>query len=88
MSSLSSDFQRATKEVRELKKRPSNSYLLQLYAYYKQGTEGDVTGKRPGRFSMKQKAKYDAWASKRGMSKLDAQSQYVKLVKSLKELYR
>ncbi len=32
----------AAQEVQKLKSRPSNEKLLQLYALYKQATEGDV----------------------------------------------
>lgn len=85
--SSSSAFNLAATEIRELKKRPSNDELLQLYALFKQGTVGDVTGKRPGRFAMKKRAKYDAWSNKRGMGKEDAQRHYVHLVRNLKQKY-
>lgn len=41
------EFEKAAKEVNELKKKPSNDELLKLYGLYKQATVGDVnTGKR------------------------------------------
>ncbi|ABG99582.1 possible acyl-CoA-binding protein (plasmid) [Rhodococcus jostii RHA1] len=40
-----------------------NTELLRLYALLKQGSQGDVEGKRPGRFDMVNRAKYDAWAT-------------------------
>ena len=39
--------------------------MLRLYAQYKQATEGDVTGDRPGAFDFVDRAKYDAWAKPR-----------------------
>ena len=58
--------------------------LLQLYALYKQGSEGDVEGKRPGFTDMVGRAKYDAWAAVKGTDTEDAMQQYIDLVKSLK----
>jgi diazepam-binding inhibitor (GABA receptor modulating acyl-CoA-binding protein) len=57
--------------------------LLQLYALYKQGTEGDVTSTRPGGFDFKAIAKYDAWKQLAGLSKDAARQQYVELVTEL-----
>jgi acyl-CoA-binding protein len=59
--------------------------LLQLYALYKQGSEGDVEGKRPGFTDMVGRAKYDAWAAVKGTASEDAMQQYIDLVKSLKD---
>jgi diazepam-binding inhibitor (GABA receptor modulator, acyl-CoA-binding protein) len=56
---------------------------LALYALYKQATTGDVTGARPGMLDVRGRAKYDAWAGKRGMSTDDARAGYVALVKKL-----
>lgn len=80
-------FHRAALEVKELKRRPSNPELLLLYGYFKQGTVGDVVGKRPGRFAMKKRAKFDAWAANSGMLMSQAQNKYVELVQQLKQKY-
>ena len=69
--------------VKTLSAMPSNDTLLDLYSLYKQGTEGDVTGKRPGMFDLKGKAKYDAWAGRKGISRDGAMQQYVALVDRL-----
>ena len=47
---LQDDFQSALTRSKELTKRPSNEELLDLYALFKQATEGDVSGDRPGGF--------------------------------------
>jgi acyl-CoA-binding protein len=58
--------------------------LLQIYSLYKQATEGDVEGKRPGFTDLVGRAKYDAWAAVKGTSADDAMQQYVDLIESLK----
>jgi acyl-CoA-binding protein len=84
---LQEDFQNAVTASQGLTKRPSNEELLDLYALYKQATDGDVTGDRPGGFDFKAIAKYDAWAEKKGLSKEQSMQNYVALVSRLKEQY-
>lgn len=81
------EFEKASEEVNNLSQRPSNKELLDLYALYKQATEGDVQGERPGGFDFKGIAKYDAWRELEGTSKDDAKQKYVDLVNSLKAKY-
>ena len=57
--------------------------MLKLYAYYKQATDGDVKGDRPGGYDFVGAAKYDAWASSRARVGDDAMTQYIKQVESL-----
>lgn len=83
MSDLQSQFETAAQEVQELPSRPDNDTLLKLYALYKQATQGDVTGKRPGFTNPVGRAKYDAWGKVRGTSKEEAMTTYVELVRSL-----
>jgi diazepam-binding inhibitor (GABA receptor modulating acyl-CoA-binding protein) len=61
--------------------------LLDLYALFKQATEGDVTGERPGGFDFKAIAKFDAWASRKGTDKEQAMQQYIELVEKLHQNY-
>ncbi|UBV42891.1 acyl-CoA-binding protein [Deinococcus taeanensis] len=77
-------FEQAQQDVQALSRKPGNDVLLKLYALYKQGTAGDVSGDRPGSFDFVGGAKYDAWAQLRGMSQEDAQREYVTLVATLK----
>jgi len=77
-------FEQAQKDVQALSKKPGNDTLLKLYALYKQGTVGDVTGDRPGGFDFVGGAKYDAWAELRGQSQPEARREYVALVETLK----
>lgn len=85
--SLQDDFNAAVAKSKELTKRPSNEELLTLYALFKQATEGDVNGDRPGGFDFKAIAKFDAWAEKKGISKDQASQDYIKLVESLHQQY-
>lgn len=78
-----SDFDQAQAKVQTLSTRPSNPELLELYALFKQGSEGDVKGERPGVMDFKGRFKYDAWAGKKGMASADAQAAYVALVRKL-----
>ncbi len=57
-----------------------NDTMLELYALYKQATVGDVTGDRPGMLDLRGRAKYDAWARRKGMAKDAAMQAYVELV--------
>jgi diazepam-binding inhibitor (GABA receptor modulator, acyl-CoA-binding protein) len=82
-SSVADKFSEAKARVEKLSKRPSNDQLLDLYAFYKQATEGDISGSRPGMLDLKGRAKYDAWADRKGLSKDDAMKKYAALVDKL-----
>jgi acyl-CoA-binding protein len=80
---LEDDFRSAQERVKTLPTRPSNDTLLELYSLFKQATEGDVQGKRPGMLDLKGRAKYDAWAGRKGLAREAAMQQYVALVDRL-----
>ncbi|HPA02458.1 MAG TPA: acyl-CoA-binding protein [Chiayiivirga sp.] len=83
MSDLSAQFEQASKDVKNLPERPDNDTLLKLYALYKQGSEGDVNGPKPGFFDFVGTAKYEAWNKLAGTSQEDAMKKYIALVKKL-----
>jgi len=83
MSDLQAQFDKAAADVMELPKRPDDQTLLKLYGLYKQATEGNLKGKRPGFTDVKSRAKYDAWARLRGKSQDWAMGEYVRLVGKL-----
>ena len=83
MSELAKQFEAAAEAVKGLSERPDNDMLLRLYALYKQGAEGDVSGPKPGFFDFVGTAKYDAWAKLAGTSKEEAMEKYIALVKRL-----
>jgi diazepam-binding inhibitor (GABA receptor modulating acyl-CoA-binding protein) len=80
MSELKQQFETAALEVQQLSRRPDTETLLQLYAFYKQATTGDASGKRPGFTDPVGKAKYDAWAALRGVNQEKAMRAYIGLV--------
>jgi carboxylesterase len=85
--SAEDDFATAQARVKQLKQTPSTDELLALYALYKQGSSGDVSGSRPGMLDFKGRAKFDAWAGKKGVTREAAQKQYVELVAKLAAKY-
>jgi acyl-CoA-binding protein len=80
---LEQDFAQAQERVKKLPRRPGNDVLLALYALYKQATSGDVDGKRPGLLDPVGRAKYDAWAARKGADRSTAMQEYVALVAKL-----
>ncbi len=84
MSDLKSQFEQAARESTELRPRPDNQTLLQLYALYKQATVGDVNTKRPGLTDFVGRAKWDAWEKLKGQSPEQAMQAYIDLVNKLK----
>jgi diazepam-binding inhibitor (GABA receptor modulating acyl-CoA-binding protein) len=84
---IQQQFEQAAARSKELTKRPSNEELLLLYALYKQATEGDANGERPGGFDFKAIAKFDTWSDKKGKTKEAAMEEYVALVNRLHEQY-
>ena len=84
MADLSSQFEQAVADSKNLPERPDNMTLLKLYALYKQATTGDVDGKRPGFTDMVGRAKWDAWNELKGTDRDGAMKQYVALVDDLK----
>jgi acyl-CoA-binding protein len=84
MAKLKVAFEAAVAASKQLPEKPDNQTLLQIYSLYKQATEGDVEGKRPGFTDLVGRAKYDAWAAVKGKSSDEAMQAYVDLIESLK----
>ena len=85
MPDLKKTFEKAVADSKNLPEKPDNATLLKIYALYKQASEGDVDGKRPGMTDFVGRAKYDAWAAIKGKAKNDAMQEYVDLIESLKD---
>ncbi len=84
MSDINALFTQAQTDVKALPEKPGNLTLLRLYALYKQASEGDVHGEKPGMTDIVGKYKYDAWTALKGTAQDTAKQQYVELVESLK----
>lgn len=83
MSDLKQQFTQAQTDVTSLAERPDNATLLKLYAFYKQATDGDVAGDKPGMFDLVAKKKYEAWEKIKGLSANDAMKGYIAEVERL-----
>jgi diazepam-binding inhibitor (GABA receptor modulator, acyl-CoA-binding protein) len=81
---LKAQFEKAAADSKNLPERPDNDTLLKLYALYKQGTEGDIQGERPGTFDFIAGAKYDAWLKMKGTGREEAMRGYIFTVEGLK----
>ena len=79
MSDLAQQFADAQARIKPVTGL-GNDTMLELYALYKQATRGDVTGDRPGMLDLRGRAKYDAWAKRKGMTRDAAMQAYVELV--------
>ena len=80
---LDAGFQQAAEDAKQLQARPDNDTLLKLYALYKQATDGDACGPKPGFFDFVNTAKYEAWSRLRGMQASEARQKYIDLVRQL-----
>ncbi len=83
MSDLKTRFEAAVASSKNLAERPDNATLLELYALFKQGSSGDVDGKRPGFTDLVGRAKWDAWNELKGKPVEQAMQAYVDLIGSL-----
>lgn len=77
------EFEDAATAAKSLPERPDNETLLKLYALYKQGSEGDVSGDKPGFFDFVGVAKYESWEKLKGTPPEEARARYVALVRQL-----
>lgn len=84
MSDLKARFEQAVSESKSLPERPDNQTLLKIYALFKQASEGDNNGKRPGFTDIVGRAKFDAWKKLEGTSPDQAMQNYIDLIESLK----
>lgn len=66
MADLEQKFQEAAEKIKNLKTRPTDEELLEVYALFKQATVGDNTNAKPGMFQLKEKAKHESWLTKKG----------------------
>jgi acyl-CoA-binding protein len=86
MSDLKTEFTDAVNYIQTAEGdfKPSNEMKLEFYGLYKQATEGDVSGKRPGMMDFVGRAKYDAWEKLKGTSSDEAMQQYIDKLNALK----
>ena len=85
MADLKSKFEQAVKDSKGLPEKPDNKTLLQIYALYKQATEGDNEEAKPGFADIVARAKWDAWKKLEGTSADEAMQQYIDLIEELRQ---
>ncbi|XP_053467288.1 acyl-CoA-binding domain-containing protein 7 isoform X2 [Ictalurus furcatus] len=84
---LEAEFDKIAADVKQVKSRPSDQELLDLYGLYKQVIAGDINIDAPGMLDVKGKAKWDAWNSRKGMSTEDAMTAYITKAKEVINKY-
>lgn len=86
MSALSKKFEAMVDYVQTAEGdfKPSNDLQLEMYGLYKQATQGDVSGRKPGFTNLVGRAKYSAWGAVKGMSAEEAMQAYINAVEKLK----
>ncbi|TMW56552.1 hypothetical protein Poli38472_006562 [Pythium oligandrum] len=87
MSDLKTEFEAAAALAKTFTKEPTNDEKLALYAFYKQATVGDNNTAKPGMFDLTGKAKWNAWAEKKGLSADEAMQKYIEEVTKQQALY-
>ena len=84
MADLRQRFEASVAQSKQLPERPDNATLLKIYALYKQATDCDASGKRPGMTDMVGRFKWDAWNELKGLSSDEAMQRYIDLIEDLK----
>lgn len=79
MSDLAQQFALAQARIKQVATL-GNDVLLELYGLYKQAAIGDATGARPGITDLRGRAKFDAWAARKGMPAETAMQRYIAVV--------
>lgn len=85
MSDLKAQFDATVKMIQSAEGdfKPSNELKLEMYALFKQATEGDVSGKKPGLTDFVGRMKYSAWENLKGTSSEKAMQTYVNKVNDI-----
>lgn len=83
MRATQEEFEKSVDQLKLLKKDPGNEMKLQIYALFKQATQGPCNVPKPGMLDFVNKAKWDAWKSLGSLSQDDARKKYVDLVSGL-----
>ena len=86
MSDLKAKFDETVNYVKNAEGdfKPSNELKLEMYGLYKQATEGDVSGKKPGMMDFINRAKYTAWEELKGNTSDQAMQTYIDKIESMK----
>lgn len=88
---LNDKFEKAVERVRTAPGdgplKPSNELKLKMYGLYRQATDGDAAGKRPGIADPVGRFKYDAWAANTGMAREAAMRAYIAEIENMERRF-
>ncbi len=79
---LDTKFDEAFQKISALEESIAPDLMLKLYAYYKQGTNGDTLSLNTGP-DVRNAFKFNAWMQLNGMPQEDAKKEYIKLAKKI-----
>lgn len=79
---LNKKFDEAFEKISALEESIAPDLMLKLYAYYKQGTNGDTLSLNTGP-DVRNAFKFNAWMQLNGMPQDEAKKQYIKLAKEI-----
>ncbi|XP_074549524.1 enoyl-CoA delta isomerase 2 [Halichoeres trimaculatus] len=83
MGATVEQFEQAKSRLSTLKNDPGNETKLQIYALFKQATQGPCNTPKPGMMDFVNKVKWDAWKSLGSITQEEARQKYCDLVGSL-----
>jgi diazepam-binding inhibitor (GABA receptor modulating acyl-CoA-binding protein) len=88
---LEENFEVAVQAIKDsdpnAKNQPTDEEKLQLYGLYKQVILGDCNIPQPWALQVTERAKWNAWNSKKGMTKQDAMLKYCELYLDITDKY-
>ncbi|XP_067857879.1 enoyl-CoA delta isomerase 2, mitochondrial isoform X2 [Heptranchias perlo] len=83
MTATEAEFDKAKDKLKTLKNDPGNEVKLQIYALFKQATQGPCNSPKPSMLDFINKAKWEAWNSLGKTPKEEARQKYVDLIGTL-----
>lgn len=83
MDILDQSFDAAVEIVNNLKKKPSDEELLEIYGLFKQSKFGDNNETKPNFLNFKGCAKWEAWNKLKGKTQIEAKQLYITKATSL-----
>ncbi|XP_055686139.1 acyl-CoA-binding protein homolog [Lutzomyia longipalpis] len=86
--SLDEKFNEAAKTAREISDKVTKEEWMEVYALYKQATEGDNYRGRPSMGDIRGKALWQAWFNLIGMDQCEAKEKYITFVEQLCQVHR
>lgn len=86
-TSLSETFQKAAEHVRQAISKFDSDQLLELYAYYKQASEGPCSIPKPIWYDIQGKQKWESWRRLKDMDRDTAIKKYINIVSKVDPMW-